>query len=69
MVKTLYSILHRSLDLTKECKSNNIFKRSQEINNRESEKGCLWGISMLILLFLLILFGITACSSSIHFIN
>ncbi|EYJ32624.1 hypothetical protein V391_01795, partial [Staphylococcus aureus T35615] len=25
---------------TKECKSNNIFKRSQEINNRESEKGC-----------------------------
>ncbi|HHA0539108.1 TPA: hypothetical protein ACOE3C_002690 [Staphylococcus aureus] len=57
---------------TKECKSNNIFKRSQEINNRESEKGCLWGISMLILLFLLILlilFGITACSSSIHFIN
>ncbi|MDI1743595.1 hypothetical protein QI442_03495 [Staphylococcus aureus] len=46
---------------TKECKSNNIFKRSQEINNRESEKGCLWGISMLILLFLLILFGITAC--------
>ncbi|CAJ1321801.1 Phage protein [Staphylococcus aureus] len=24
---------------------------------------------MLILLFLLILFGITACSSSIHFIN
>ncbi|HDH6278372.1 TPA: hypothetical protein PI800_001167 [Staphylococcus aureus LTCF-4-24] len=52
---------------TKECKSNNIFKRSQEINN--SEKGCLWGISMLILLFLLILFGITACSSSIHFIN
>ncbi|HDF8316953.1 TPA: hypothetical protein PFA27_001402 [Staphylococcus aureus] len=56
---------------TKECKSNNIFKRSQEINNSESEseKGCLWGISMLILLFLLILFGITACSSSIHFIN
>ncbi|OZH48665.1 hypothetical protein BG707_04300 [Staphylococcus aureus] len=54
---------------TKGCKSNNIFKRSQEINNRESEKGCLWGISMLILLFLLILFGITACSSSIHFIN
>ncbi|NEF41567.1 hypothetical protein G0004_14060 [Staphylococcus aureus] len=46
-----------------------MFKRSQEINNSESEKGYLWGISMLILLFLLILFGITACSSSIHFIN
>ncbi|MGT2653083.1 hypothetical protein ACVQ9Z_10005 [Staphylococcus aureus] len=48
--------------------SNNIFKRSQEINNRESERACLC-ISMLILLFLLILFGITVCSSSIHFIN
>ncbi|WP_256082359.1 hypothetical protein [Staphylococcus aureus] len=53
----------------KECKSNNIFKRSKEINNRESEKGCLWGISMLILLLLLIMFGINACSSSINFIN
>ncbi|APZ40777.1 hypothetical protein [Staphylococcus aureus] len=49
---------------TKECKSNNIFKRSQEINNRESEKGCLWGISMLILLTIFILnllFSILYC--------
>ncbi|MGU3218848.1 hypothetical protein ACVXZ0_13790 [Staphylococcus aureus] len=53
---------------TKECKSNKYFKRSQEINNSESEKGCLWH-QHVDSTFLLILFGITACSSSIHFIN
>lgn len=53
------------------CKSEIIYKKSQEINKNknENEKGCLWGISVLFLVFLLVLIGIIVCTTTIYIVN
>ncbi|MGK3132002.1 hypothetical protein MU854_01930 [Staphylococcus argenteus] len=39
----------------------------QKRKTEEQDKGCLKSIAMLIVLFLLIIFGIVACSTNVNF--
>ncbi|MCS5349653.1 hypothetical protein NYT34_10065 [Staphylococcus aureus] len=43
------------------------YKKVQKRKKEEQDKGCLKSFAMLIVLFLLIIFGIVACSTNVNF--
>ncbi|GJF48140.1 hypothetical protein [Staphylococcus argenteus] len=57
-------IKHR---LKKNNKHLENYKKIQKRKTEEQDKGCLKSIAMLIVLFLLIIFGIVACSTNVNF--
>ncbi len=44
-----------------------IIKKVQQRKSKETDRGCLKSVIMLIVLFFLIIFGIVACSTNVNF--
>ncbi|MCQ6700503.1 hypothetical protein NPQ71_07530 [Staphylococcus aureus] len=43
------------------------YKKVQQRKSKETDRGCLKSVIMLIVLFFLIIFGIVACSTNVNF--